>query len=51
MKNPIKNLVDAVENEGTHPTYHRKIMARHRREWPTLWKAIDALIKKGDNYD
>jgi hypothetical protein len=34
----------AIENEGTNPYYHRRIMYRHRREWPTLWRAIDALM-------
>lgn len=34
----------AIENEGLRPDVHRAIMARHRHEWPTLWRAIDALL-------
>ena len=37
-------LREAVENEGTHPEYHRAVMAKHRREWPVLWSAIDAIL-------
>jgi hypothetical protein len=42
----IERLRDAVEIEGPHVTYHRETMARHREEWPTVWKAIDALIER-----
>lgn len=40
----IQDLREAIRNEGSHPAWHRGIMERHRREWPTLWKAIDALL-------
>lgn len=26
------------------PDYHDEIEKEHRREWPSLWKAIDALL-------
>lgn len=35
----------AVDNPGPRPDVHREIMARHRAEWPTLWDAIDWLIR------
>lgn len=41
----VKAVIEAIRNEGSHPQYHREVMARHRREWPTLWKALDALVK------
>lgn len=35
----------AVDDAGPRPDVHREIMARHRAEWPTLWDAIDWLIR------
>ena len=32
-----------VDDEGPHPELHRKVMAKHREEWPTLWAALDGL--------
>ena len=48
----IHDLVRAVLDEGPKPAAHRQIMARHRREWPTLWRAIDAIIadQKGPSW-
>lgn len=40
----MSELRDAVRDPGPHPDYHRSVMERHRREWPTLWQAIDRLI-------
>ena len=40
----IDALVTAVLYEGANPAYHRETMARHRKEWPVLWSAIDAVI-------
>ena len=31
---------EAITNEGPEPRLHRKIMKRHAREWPTLWKIL-----------
>lgn len=39
------DIVKAILNEGSHPLHHRKVMARHRKEWSVLWKAIDELVK------
>jgi hypothetical protein len=41
----LSAIRDAIENEGPQPDYHQKVMARHRKEWPTLWKAIDAALE------
>jgi hypothetical protein len=34
----------SVEDEGPEPAYHRAIVKRHRKEWPTLWRALDRLL-------
>lgn len=33
----------AIKAEGRNPHYHREILARHRRQWPILWEALDKL--------
>lgn len=40
----VGQLVAAVKIEGSHPAYHQAVMGRHRKEWPTLWAAIDDLV-------
>jgi hypothetical protein len=40
----IDALRKAIMFQGSHPLHHRQVMARHRREWPVLWKAIDQLL-------
>ncbi len=35
---------DAIKETGPRPDYHWTIMARHRKEWPTLWTAVDELL-------
>ena len=40
----IDALRKAIMDEGSHPLHHREVMARHRREWPVLWRAIDQLV-------
>jgi hypothetical protein len=45
--NALEQLRRAIRDEGPSPRLHRKVMARHRREWPTLWAAIDRLLKEG----
>jgi hypothetical protein len=34
----------AVRTVGPAPRYHRRILRRHRREWPALWRAIDNAV-------
>ena len=38
-------LRKAIMDEGSHPLHHRQVMARHRQEWPVLWKAVDELVR------
>jgi hypothetical protein len=40
----IDALRKAIMFQGSHPLHHRQVMARHRKEWPVLWKAIDQLL-------
>jgi hypothetical protein len=40
----VDELRRAIEDPGPRPDIHFEIMARHRREWPTLWAAIDRLL-------
>lgn len=41
----IERLRRAVEDRGPCPDIHLEIMRRHRREWPTLWAAIDEVLR------
>ncbi len=34
---------EAILNEGPKPYHHRRVMARHQAEWPTLWDALTPL--------
>ena len=40
----VESVVRAIRDEGPVPGYHREVMVRHRREWPTLWNALDDLL-------
>lgn len=40
----ISEIRAAIFNSGRVPSYHSEVMAKHRREWPTLWHALDKLI-------
>lgn len=44
-------LREAIQDEGPNPEHHRETMARHRREWPTLWRAIDAFLSPKPDED
>lgn len=37
-------LSKSVNDPGPNPKLHFSIMKKHRKEWPTLWQAIDSLI-------
>lgn len=45
---PTRALLEVVAavlaDERPVPAYHRNRLARHRREWPELWRALDALL-------
>lgn len=38
----------AIVDEGPVPPYHNRVMEKHRKEWPTLWAALDELIAELD---
>lgn len=41
---PIAELRRAIHDPGPARLAHRATLARHRAEWPTLWRAIDHLL-------
>lgn len=45
LRHTLKNIENAITQEGPVPQYHRHVMRKHRSEWPVLWKAIDNAIK------
>lgn len=45
LRRRIAGIRDAIYDEGVQPRFHRSLMYKHRNQWPTLWKAIDDLIK------
>lgn len=45
LETAIKNLEQAIVNEGPNPIHHRRILLEHRNQWPTLWRSLDALIE------
>ena len=44
LKEALQQLRQAVKDEGPKPRFHREVEMRHRRQWPTLWSAIDRLL-------
>lgn len=40
----LDKIRDAIENEGISPGYHCRVMAQHKSEWPTLWRAIEEAL-------
>ena len=45
---PVEQLRQAVRDVGRSPSHHRLTMIRHRREWPTLWAAIERIMIEED---
>ena len=41
-------VVQAINDEGVNPPYHRDVMRRHCQEWPMLWRALNDLIREVD---
>lgn len=41
----VAAIVAAIQNEGPEPAFHREAIRRHRREWPSLWRALDKLLR------
>lgn len=44
MDEAVDLLARAITDEGPVPMYHRIVMDRARKEWPTLWHAIDRIL-------
>jgi hypothetical protein len=38
-------VVRAIEDKGSHPEYHEKILEQHKSEWPYLWQRLGTLCK------
>lgn len=45
IQDAAEQVYEAVANEGSHPKSHKWILHKHRKEWPTLWRALDALFE------
>jgi hypothetical protein len=45
LKKAIESLRAAVENEGPAPAYHRAVVGETEKNWPTLMKAVRAILK------
>lgn len=42
----IRNISDAVTNEGINPQYHRKVVAKTKTDWPFFWSKIKVVLKE-----
>lgn len=43
-KQCLQQILNAIQDEGMVPQYHRHVLRKHRSEWPVLWKAIDSAM-------
>ena len=43
--NSSHQVVMAIENSGSHPEYHEKILKEHKEQWPYLWNKIETMQK------
>lgn len=41
----IERVRRAVRDPGKYPEWKAELQARHRMEWPTLWNALDELLR------
>ena len=41
LRQALEEIKQAIRVKGPVPKFHKDTMKRHRKEWPTLWKAID----------
>lgn len=41
----LKELRDAVEDEGPQPEYHRAVMGKVETQWPTLMQAVRLVVR------
>lgn len=43
LEKDARAIEDAILIHGPRPDIHRETLARHRKEWPLLWAALDRL--------
>jgi len=41
--NSCLEIVKAIEDSGSHPEYHKRLIENHKSEWPYLWKKIEDM--------
>lgn len=41
----LAQLARAYVDGGPRPDVHRRVLDRHRQEWPTGWRALDRLLR------
>lgn len=41
----VHRVIEAITNSGSHPAYHNKIIHKQRSMHPTLWWALDELVR------
>lgn len=44
LEEKVLRVRHAIVNSGPHPGYHKEQIKALRRNWPTLWNALDKLI-------
>lgn len=40
----VLDIYDVITNEGTNSRHHRRAISRIKRQWPLLWKKIEAAV-------
>lgn len=45
-KDAVKRIIDAWQVEGRYPAYHRRQKEILKRNWPTLFNAVVALVAR-----
>lgn len=40
LEHAAREIVNAIQDEGIAPNYHRQQLRRLKREWPTLYYAL-----------
>lgn len=46
MTDEVSLVVRAWLDEGSNPAYHRAMRRKLSREWPSLYAAIEALVRE-----
>jgi hypothetical protein len=45
LRSLLIGIQRAITEEGRSPAHHQQVMRRHRKEWPSLWKAINKAME------